>query len=261
MRAAPLIAATALLLATPANAGLSRAALDAATASPHPDAAIPLSLAFTDETGARRTFGDALGGGPAVLLFADVTCRTLCGPIVEFVASGLARSGLSPGKDYRLVIIGLDPRDSVAQARDFKARHIDARSPLAAATTVLSGNQATVEAATAAAGYRYAYDAEHDQFAHPAAAFTIDPMGRIARVLSPLALDGADLRLGLIEAANGRIGTFADQVRLLCYGFDPVTGIYTLSIMRWLAIGAMVTIAALSTGIGLMLHRGGGTAP
>ena len=255
MRAAAAIACAALLLPGAAQAGLSRAALDKAVEAPPANAAVPLSLRFTDETGVPRSFGDALAGVPSLLVFADFTCRTLCGPMVEFAAAGLARTGLVPGRDFRLLVVGLDPRDTRDDARRLKARHVDPRSPLAAATTVLSGDAAVIRAATAAVGYRYAYDADNDQFAHPAAALVIDPAGRVARVLSPLALDGADLRLALVDAAGGRTGTFADRIRLLCYGHDPATGIYTVPVTRALALGALLTLAALLGGIGLMIRR------
>ena len=255
MRSAASIACAVLLLSAPAQAGLPRAALDAAVEAPPANAAIPLSLRFSDETGAPRSFGDALGGMPALLVFADFTCRTLCGPVVEFAAAGLARTGLAPGRDFRLLVVGLDPRDTLADARRLKARHVDPRSPLAAATIVLSGTDAAVRAATAAAGYRYAYDADNDQFAHPAAALVIDPAGRVARVLSPLALDGADLRLALVDAAGGRAGTLADRIRLLCYGYDPATGVYTVPVMRALAFGALLTLLALLGAIAAMIRR------
>ena len=87
---------------------------------------------------------------------------------------------------------------------------------------------------------------EHDQFAHPAAAYVITPAGRIARVLSGLGLDGNDLRLALVDAGEGRIGTFIDHIRLLCYGFDPAQGIYTASIERWLMALAAATVIAFA---------------
>lgn len=256
MRLAASLALALLLPVAPAAAGLPEATLDALAAMPRPAATIPLSLPFTDETGAGRTLAEAIGGVPALLVFADFTCRTLCGPMVEFAAAGLQRTGLRPGPDYRLLIIGIDPKDGPTEARALKLRHVEPGSPLSAATTVLSGDAGVIRAATAAADYRYAYDDEHDQFAHPAAAFVVTSAGRIARVLSPLALDGPDLRLALVDAGNGRVGSFTDRVRLLCYGFDPARGLYTPLVTRWLAIGCAGTAALLAGGILLLLTRG-----
>jgi protein SCO1/2 len=229
-----------------AQAGLAQAVLDDVAAEPRSDAALPLGLRFSDESGQARALGDVLAGKPAILVFADYTCRTLCGPVLTFVAAGLERSGLAAGADYRLVVIGLDPKDDVESARVAKVARIGSGTPLAAATVMLTGEEAAIRAATTALGYRYAYDAAHDQFAHPAAAFAVNGAGRVTRVLSGLALDGADLRMALVEAGEGRVGSLGDRLRLLCYGFDPVRGIYTEKITLWLELAAMFTLLAMA---------------
>jgi protein SCO1 len=236
----------------PATATLSLAALKGVSVDASPNAQLPLDARFIDENGAPRTLGDALGRRPAVLIFVDYTCRTLCGPILEFAAAGLERAGLRPGADYHLVVVGLDPSDGPTQARAMRASHL--ASPVAAAAIMLIGEKTAVHAVSAAAGYHYTYDAEHDQFAHPAAAYVITPEGRIARVLSGLGLDSSDLRLALVDAGEGRIGTFADHLRLLCYGFDPAQGIYTSSIERWLMIAALSTVIILTGWLVLMIR-------
>src|SRR5262249_6335694 len=157
--------------------------------------------------------------------FADYTCHTLCGPILDFAAAGLDHSGLQPGADYRLVVIGLDPKDGRDAARTMRHDHLG--GALAQSAVFLIGSDATVHAATDALGYRSAYDAEHDQFAHPAAAYVLDAQGRVTRVLSGLGLSGTDMRLALVAAGNGHTGTLGDRIRLLCYGYDSVRGIYT----------------------------------
>jgi protein SCO1/2 len=244
-----------------ARADVSSAALDEIASTPKADAQLPLDTAFVDEAGAPRSLRDALGGKPAVLVFADYTCRTLCGPIVAFAAAGLAKTGLAPGRDYRLVVIGIDPKDSLADAARFKTSHVGKSGALPAASVMLSGTSEAVRAVTAAAGYRFTYDRAHDQFAHPAAAYVVTGEGHIARVLSGLGLSGSDLRLALVDAGKGKIGTLADQIHLLCYGFDPARGIYTASITRLLNIGGALTVLAILTGIaGLTLARRRGRA-
>jgi protein SCO1 len=190
------------------------------------------------------------------VIFADYTCRTLCGPILEFATAGLEKSGLRAGSDYRLLVIGLNPKDGVAEAAAMRSARIGTQTPVAAATTFLIADDAAVRAATAAAGFRYVYDREHDQFAHPAAAFVVDAQGRITRVLSALGLDGDDLRLALVEASEGRVGSFGDRLRLLCYGFDPIRGIYTPIIMRWLTICAAATVIVMAGGLALLALKG-----
>lgn len=245
----------AVAAGTPAAAGFSAAQLAAVSAAPPPGAALPLALGFRDEAGHPETLGAALGGIPAVVVFADYTCHTLCGPILEFAAAGLAKSGLRPGTDYRLVAIGLDPKDGLDAAREMKSSHIAPGDPVARAAIFLSGRASEIAAATAAVGLRYAYDPEHDQFAHPAAAYVIDGGGRVRRMLSGLGLDGGDLRLALVDAGQGAVGTFADQIRLLCYGYDPVRGIYTERITALLEIAAATTVLAMAGAMLLMFAR------
>src|SRR5712692_11296735 len=104
-----------------AQAGLTQAVLDDVAVEPRPDAALPPGLQFLDESAQPRTLGDVLAGKPAILVFADYTCRTLCGPVLTFVAAGLERSGLAAGPDYGLVVIGLDPNDDLKSASVAKA--------------------------------------------------------------------------------------------------------------------------------------------
>jgi protein SCO1 len=238
-----------------AHAGMTQAALDGLAVEPRPDAALPPGLRFLDEDAQPRMLGDILDGKPAVVVFTDYTCRTLCGPILTLVSAGLEHSGLAAGADYRLVVIGLDPRDDLQAARDLKASRIGAGTPLAAATIMLKGEDAAIKTAAAALGYRYAYDAEHDQFAHPAAAFVVNPAGRVSRVLSALGIDGPDLRLALVEAGQGRIGSLGDRLRLLCYGFDATRGIYTETITLWLELAAIATVASMAAAVAAMNAR------
>ena len=235
-----------------AEAGVTQAVLDDVGVEPRPDAALPLGLRFVDESAQPRTLGDVLAGKPAILVFADYTCRTLCGPALTLVTAGLERSGLAAGADYGLVVIGLDPKDSLESAGAAKAARIGSGTPLADATIMLTGEGAAIRAATAALGYRYAYDAEHDQFAHQAAAFVVNSAGRVTRMLSGLGLDGADLRLALVEAGQGRVGSFGDRLRLLCYGFDPIRGVYTEQITLWLELAAIFTLFGMAVAMVVM---------
>lgn len=235
-----------------AEAGMTQAALDDLAVEPRADAVLPPGLRFLDEDAQSRTFGDILAGKPAVVVFADYTCRTLCGPILTFVSAGLERSGLVAGIDYKLVVIGLDPKDDLQSASAAKAARIGAGTAVGAATVMLKGEEAAITAVAAALGYRYAYDAERDQFAHPAAAFVVNPAGRVSRVLSALGLDGPGLRLALVEAGEGQVGSLGDRLRLLCYGFDAMRGVYTEAITLWLELAAIATVLSMAVAVVLM---------
>ncbi|MGY2049809.1 SCO family protein [Methylobacterium sp. JK268] len=227
-----------------ARAGLAAADLAAAGLSVPAGAPLPLADRFTDRDGHALTLGDALAGRPALLLPVDFTCRTLCGPFLAVVSGALVQTGLRPGRDYRLIVLGLDPKDAVAEGRALLDAQV-ADPGLRAATVLLRGDAEAVGAVIRAAGYRTAYDAEHDQYAHPAAVLALTPDGHLARALSTLALTGPDLRLALLEAGRGTIGGVAGQIAVLCYGFDAAHGIYTLAITRVLTAAGAATVLGL----------------
>jgi protein SCO1/2 len=238
---------------SPASAGITASELQEVAVSPPADARIPMQSEWRDEQGLPTTLGEALAGRPALLVFADYTCKTLCGPILGFVVDALGKSGLEPGQ-YRLIVLGIDPKDGPKDAAALKQNRVSS-SGVAAATVMLTADQATIRQVAHALGYRFKYDAEHDQFAHPAAVMALTSDGRLTRVLSGLGIDGNDFRLALTEAGEGRIGKFTDRLRLFCYGFDPRAGIYTLTIYRWLSIAALLTVVTLAGGIAWMSVR------
>ena len=226
------------------RAGLIKAQVDAVGFDEHPGAALPLDETLRDETGATRRLGTLIGDEPAVLLFADYTCQSMCGVAVETLAQSLSGLSLRPGSDFTVLIVGLDPKDTPADAAAMKAAHFG-RAP-APGVHFLSGNAATIKRLTGAVGVNYSYDAEHDQFAHPVGLTLITADGRIGRYLVDLGFTTQDLRLALVETGQGSIGTITDHIRLLCYAFDPLTGVYTPIISRILSIAAIVTVLAIA---------------
>ncbi|MGX7703664.1 electron transporter [Methylobacterium sp. Gmos1] len=247
------LAALLALLAHPAAAGLSPKDLSGVALSPPPGARAPLDAAFTDSADGRRlSLGEALAGRPALLMPLDYACRNVCDPMLAVAGTALAATGLVPGRDYRLVTLGINPRADSA-ARAMVAEQLGS-GPLIAGAAVLTGAPGSVEAVTRAVGYTYAYDRDTDSYAHPAGALVLTGDGRVARALSPLAMTARDLRLALVEAGDGRVGGLADRLVLLCYGYDPQTGVYTPLIRRILAASGAVTVAGIA-GLVLVLHR------
>jgi protein SCO1 len=250
-----LAAAIIALAMSPAGAAITPQAYRDVGVSLPADAAVPPGAMTRDEHG--RLFDLAASiSRPSVLVFADYTCTTLCGPIVAFAAGALEKSGLAPGIDFRLIVVGLDPKDTAADAARMRSDHLGGNVALGAATTFVTANQATVSRLAAALGYRYAYDEEHDQYVHPGAAYVLRADGRVSQVLTGLGLSPADMRLALVEAGEGRVGTIGDQVRLLCSGFDPAHGTYNLLVSRVLAATGLATILAIVGGIGLLILAG-----
>src|SRR5262249_9013520 len=131
------------------------------------NAQVPMDAIWHDEFGADIRLADALHKRPSVLIFADFTCSTLCGSIVSVAAELLTHTGLQPGRDFALVVLGLDAKDGVAEALAFKQQIAD--RAVASATKVLSASEVRVKQAAEAVGYRFAYDADRNQYAHPAA--------------------------------------------------------------------------------------------
>ncbi len=215
-------------------------------------AAVPPDATVLDETGRARRMAELITR-PTVLVFADYTCTTLCGPIVAFVASALEQTRLDPGEQYRLLVVGLDPKDGAAEADQMRREHLGGDPALDRASAFVTADAANVQRLTAALGYRTAYDKEHDQFIHPAAAYVLTRSGKVSRVLTGLGLSGTDMRLALVEAGHGRIGTLGDQIRLLCSGFDPTRGTYNVAISRVLEGSAIATLLMLGGLICLLL--------
>ncbi len=242
MRTVLLLAA--LLFAAPAMAALTEAELAAVELAPPPGAHLPLDLPLVDEANRAATPAQVLAGRPGVLIMADYTCTTLCGTALTMAAAALGETGLRPGLDYTLLVLGINPRDGPADAAAMKAAQLGA-TPLAASARFLSGDAGTLAAAQAALGYRAAYDAARDQYAHPLGALVLAADGRVSRALGGLDLQPDALRLALVEASAGRLGSLGERLRLLCYGFDAAHGIYTGFVKQALTAGTLATLVSL----------------
>ncbi|MCB1739028.1 MAG: SCO family protein [Gammaproteobacteria bacterium] len=253
MRALMVLCMLAPLFPSLSHAGLPPAQLETVAVQVPEDASLPLSMRFEGTDGRTRTLANILGKRPALLILTDYTCSNLCGPTVTMAVAGLAATGLVPGRDFRLLMVGLDPRDGPEAASAMRASHLDPDSEMARASHFLMASAESIEQVTHRLGYRFVYDRARDQFAHPGVAFVIDRNGRLVRVLSALALDAGDLRLAMVDAGRGAVGTAFDQIRLRCFGFDPARGIYTASIALILTYSGALTVGALAAAIAGML--------
>lgn len=244
-----------LAVVSPAHAALTRVELGSVKVVPPPRATLPSDLKLHDLNGKAVALGAVMKRTPSVLLFVDFTCKTICGPIIAMTSEALAQTGLTPQRDYHLIILGLDPKDSAEQAKSFVYPQLDPK--VRSATLILRGNGEAIRRATQAVGYHYLYDSQYDQFAHPTAALILTREGRLSAVLSALGISGTDMRLALVSAGEGLIGTLADRLRLICYCYDPATGIYSASISWALDVAALLTLLGVGSGL-LWLHRSEG---
>ena len=161
--------------------------------------------------------------GRSSLIFADFTCRHICGAGLTLAAADLSATGLTAGRDYRLAVIGMDPRDSAADGRHF-ARAIAGRPDVARGTVVLRADAATIAAAARALGYGYVYDGANDQFAHDASVYVFAADGRLVTLLPELGLAPATLKAALTAQEAQPTQGWAARVAHLCYGFAAAHG-------------------------------------
>lgn len=218
---------------------------------------VPLDAAFRDESGRAVTLRDYFGQRPVILVPVYYSCTTLCPLLLDGLARSLRPVSFEMGKDFTIVTMTINPRETPAQAaakKDLAVRQY-ARPGVVEGWHFLTGEEASIRRVTQAIGFRYTYDAKTDQYAHAAGVVILTPQGRTARYFYGIDLPPRDLRLGLIEATEGRIGSPIDQVLLFCYHYDPLTGRYGLIIMNVIRLAGLVTVLILGAFIVVMLRR------
>jgi protein SCO1/2 len=208
---------------------------------------IPLDATFRDEDGREVKLGEYFGAQPVVLVMAYFRCPMLCTQVLNGLVEGLRESRLTIGKDFRVVTVSFDPSDSPKMAAAKKKNYVRAYAdPQAAADWhFLTGNQESIDRLARAVGFRYAYDAASDQYAHAAGIVVLTPAGRVSRYFYDVHFSGRDLRLGLVEASQNRIGTAIDQVLLFCFHYDPTAGRYGAAILNFVRAGGVLTVICL----------------
>ena len=221
------------------------------------DQRVPLDTAFRDEAGARVHLGDYFGNKPVVMVFAYYDCPMLCTQVISGLSSALGVMSLNPGKDFEIVTVSFNPRDTPASATAKKAVYLERyRRPGAAeGWHFLTGDAPQIDRLTKAAGFRYAWDAETKQYAHPSGVIVLTPDGRLSKYLFGIEYGPRDLRLGIVEASAGKVGTPVNALLLYCYHYDPTTGRYGFVIMRAVRIAGAATVLAIGAFIIVMVRR------
>ena len=245
----------AMVLATGARAAIAPAELAEVGVHARAGAQAPLPAHFSDQDGRPTTLGAALGGRPGVLLFEDYRCTTLCGPALAIAGRALQESGLEPGREVGLVTVGLNPRETPADARALRDARLADAPALRRAGRFLTGRPDAIAAATRAFGYGYAYDPASGQYTHPVAAFVVTPDGRLSRVLDQVSLTGPELRDAVQAAGRGGLGSVVDALALLCHGISAAAGRYNGAVALGLKLGALATLAVMACGIGWLASR------
>src|SRR5687767_6429431 len=211
------------------------------------DAPVPLDLRFRDEAGRSVQLAEYFGSKPVLLALVYYECPMLCTQVLNGLVGSLKALSFDVGKEFEVVTVSFDSRETPALAASKKAAYVGryGRSGAAAGWHFLTGGASEIEALTRAVGFRYAYDPRTAQFAHASGIILATPKGRISRYFYGIEYAPRDLRLGLVEASENRIGSSVDQLLLFCYHYDPKTGKYGPVIMSFVQLGGGATILGL----------------
>lgn len=217
---------------------------------------VPLDIVLRDETGAPVSLAAAVGDKPTVLSLVYYECPMLCTLTLNGLVSALNVLPFEPGREFSLVTVSFDAREKPEQAQKRKQAYLSRyHKPGAPAWRFLTGDQEALDRLTKAVGFRYAWDERSQQFAHPAGIVVLTPDGRIARYLYGVEYAPKDLRLGLIEASQGRIGSPVDKLLLYCYQYDPMQGKYGAVVLRVVRVAGVATLLGLGGFVIVALRR------
>jgi protein SCO1 len=215
---------------------------------PELNAQMPAGAAFRDETGKDVRLGDYLHlQKPVVVAFVYYGCPMMCTQLEQGVVGALRMLSFNPGRDYEVVFISFDDRDTAQMAAEKKASAMSKfrRPETATGWHFLSGSKESIAAATNAANFHFNFDAKNNLFAHASGLLLLTPDGRISRYFYGVEFPARDLRLGLVDASAGKIGSPVDHVLLYCFQYDPTTARYSATILGIVRLGGIVTIATM----------------
>jgi protein SCO1/2 len=209
---------------------------------------IPLEATFHDEQGTTVALRQYFYKRPVILTLVYYQCPMLCNRILEGLVTSLKGVGLDPGKDFEIVTVSFNPRETPALAAAKKQSYLRLYGDPAAGSAwhFLTGGQPDIDRLAKAVGFRYSFDPQSGQYAHPSAIMVLTPGGRLARYFYGIDYPSRDLRLGLVEASAGKIGSPVDQVLLYCCRYDPATGKYGVVVWNVIRLTSFTVLALLS---------------
>jgi protein SCO1/2 len=221
------------------------------------DQSVPLNLSFRDEYGQTVQLSQYFGQKPVILTLVYYNCPMLCTQVLNGVESGLKELPMDIGKQFNVVTVSIDPSEGHVLAEVKQEMYVGmyGRPGAAQGWHFLTGDEPQIKQLANAVGFRYAYDPDTKQFAHASAIMILTPEGKISRYLYGIQFSSRDLRLGLDEASEGKIGSPVDAILLFCYHYDPHTGKYGLLISHVIQAGGAITLLVLGALV-LVLFRG-----
>lgn len=232
--------------------------LEGVNVAEKPGDAVPLDLTVRDEDGRQRPLRDfLLPGRPAVLNLGYYGCPMLCGLVLNGLTKAVAAMGWTPGEQFTILSLSIDPQETPRLARDKKRNYINSlgKAQATAGWHFLTADEAVSRAVADAVGFGYRYDALKNQYVHPAVLVILTPDGRVSRYLYGIEYPERTLRLSLVEAAEGKVGSTVDRVLLTCFEFDPELGSYRVAAMGLMRLAGALTVVTVATVIGAALLR------
>jgi protein SCO1/2 len=224
---------------------------------PQLNAQIPLDASFVDEYGKEVTLRDYTGKKPVVLAFVYFTCPMLCNQVEQAVVGTLKMISFSPGTDYEVVFVSFDSTDTPGEALKKKQEALSRFSRPGTETGwhFLTGSKESIQAVTKAADFRFSYDPKTKLFGHASGILLLTPNGRVSRYFFGVDYPPSNVRLGLVDASSGKIGTPVDHILLFCYQYDPSKARYSATILSVIRMGGVVTLLCMAIGFVIFRRR------
>lgn len=224
----------------------------------HVGAKLPLSLPFVDETGTNVTLGDYFKADRPVLLTLNYyECPMLCNLVLAGLVDGLKTLDWTPGKEFEVVTVSINHREGPAVALAKKNSHVEAigKPEAASGWHFLTGKTESIKALTETVGFGYRWDPDQMQYVHGAAIFMVAPDGTLTRYLYGIQYPARDLRLALVEAGEGKLGSVVDKFMLYCFHYVPSSQKYEFYIWGAMRLGGLLTVLAVGTLLGVLWAR------
>jgi protein SCO1 len=225
---------------------------------------IPLDLAFVDETGRDVRLGEYFGKRPVILALVYYECPMLCTQVLNGLVGSLGVLTFDVGREFEVVAVSINPREGPGLAAQKKEAYLERykRPQTAAGWHFLTGKEENIRRLADAVGFRYAFDETIKQYAHGAAIELLTPRGVLSRYFYGIEFSPRDIKFGVMEASEERVGSLIENALLLCYHYDPATGKYGATALQAVRIGAVATMLAIVSFVFVSLrnerraHRG-----
>jgi protein SCO1/2 len=217
------------------------------------DSQVPLDLPFRDEQGKTVQLSEYFGKKPVVLALVYYTCPMLCNQILNGLTGTLKTLNYNVGEEFDVVTVSFDPKEAYETAAAKKLNYLDryerkgaAREKAATGWHFLTGDETSIKALTQSVGFNYRWDEETQQYIHASGIMVLTPQGKVSRYLYGIEYAPVDLKLSLVDASAGKIGSPVEQLFLFCYHYDPATGKYSLVIMNIIKLASAITFAGIA---------------